>query len=305
MSEPEKPYKIETRSISGRGLIKWKPDKLHRRFWITCQIFRLPRQNFLSKKINPDRSEYAQITFLRDNSVLREERMNFEFQTFVWEQDMTGYIANAMQCWFASISEQIAQVQTALGITVEEGDTIYANTIFDQFDSIKFVVRPDAALRVDFWGLKYDLNCYDPETDEGSPPPPPPPNEPPVPPGTPVVVSPPYRYPDDNDDTIPLPDDEQPEPPPTGGACIKYNVTVSITPLVGDAFPQTFVLFGEFEGAGVGGGGTFVYVRCRGGESSLDPIAPECLDELTDCAVFGSTEPTYLDAIITDIVPFE
>lgn len=303
MAPREEPVKIETRTISNRGLIRWEPSRVYRRFWFNCQVIRLPRLNFLSKKINPDRSEYAQITFLRKGVVLREERLNFSFQTFTWEQDPTGYLANSTQCWFEAISSQIATIQAVLGIPVIEGEPIYANPIFDQFDSVRFVVRPDAAIRVDFWALKYDENCG--YGDEGSPPPPPPPDSTPVPPGTPVQVSPPYRYPDDNNNTQPLPEDELPEPPPQGGACIPYSVTVRVDLIAGGFEEFTVTLFGEFEGAGVSEDGNSVFVRCRGGQDSIDPPAGECLEVLTDCFVFGSsgaTEPSYSFATIVNIV---
>jgi len=307
MAEKEQPLQLEERTISGRGLIKWEPDNAYRRFWLNIQVIRPPSTNFINKNINPDRSDYARITWMRDGMVLREDRLQFEFQSYVWEDDAVGYLVKYLICILGSIQEQITTIQEALSIPVGEGEPIFVVPIQDQFDSIKIVCRPDTAITAQFWGLKYDVAC--PDAEATPQPPPPPPMEPTYPPGTPLEdtdnpVSPPYDEPDDSGDTVPLPGDVDPTPPPVGDPCTLYNVNVTVIPFEGEALNLSFQLFGEIDGAGIGGSGAFVFINARGGPSSIDPPgSEECLPAIVPCAVFGSTEPAYSSVTITEISP--
>lgn len=232
MAEKEVPNLLEERVISNRGLIVWTPDPLYRRFWVQCELIREPQINFVNKKFNPDKSDYANIIFLRENQVIREEVMNFERQTFTFDPDPSGYIAKALLCMYQSITDQLVAIGAAVGVIFGEGEPIFCEPIQDQFDQILFSVRVDGAIGVQLYGLKYDQAC--PEADPQTQPPPPPPDFPNFPPGTPLAdtdapASPPYDPPDDDGNTNPLPDDIAPPPPDPGGeACTKYVVQYSI-----------------------------------------------------------------------------
>lgn len=242
MPPKETPVLLEERVISNRGLIIWTPDATYRRFWVQCELVREPRINFVNKKFNPERSDYANIIFLRENQVIREEVMNFERQTFVFDPDPTGYIAKALHCWFASAYAQLGAIATAVGVTLVPGDPVFCEPIEDQFDQILFSVRVDGALGVQLYGLKYDLAC--PESEQEPQPPPPPPDFPNFPPGTPLAdtdapASPPYSPPNDDGNTNPLPEDvATPPPDPGSGECVKYIVNIRV---FGNFDPNPFV----------------------------------------------------------------
>lgn len=232
MAEKEIPVLLEERVISNRGLIVWTPDPLYRRFWVQCELIREPQINFVNKKFNPERSDYANIIFLRENQVIREEVMNFERQTFTFDPDPSGYIAKALLCMFQSLTDQLVAIGAAVGVIFGDGEPIFCEPIQDQFDQILFSVRVDGAIGVQLYGLKYDQAC--PEADPQTQPPPPPPDFPNFPPGTPladtdVPASPPYDPPDDDGNTNPLPDDVAPPPPePGSGECVKYAVSIRV-----------------------------------------------------------------------------
>lgn len=221
---------IETRVISNRGVLQRVTDDDYRRFHIAVQLIRPPTTNFVSKKWNPDKSEYAKIVFMREGQVLREETFNYEKQLFVWEVDITGYLAKCLTCTLDGITDLLTAIATQVGLVVVPGERIFCVPINDQFDEIRFVVRDDGAIAVKLYGLKYDIQCENAEATLQ--PPPPPPNEPTYPPGTDLKdtntpTSPPYD-PNTNDggNTIPLPDDEaEPEPPPIPD-CTDLTVTV-------------------------------------------------------------------------------
>jgi hypothetical protein len=125
-----------------------------------------------------------------------------------------------------------------------------------------------------------------------------------VPPGTPITnLDPPYQDEDNPDDiTDPFEGDDN-DPFPIGEACVQYTVTIVADQIVGDPFIFEVIVFGEIEGVGVINDGATIYLDCRGGQGSLDPIAPECLPEVTRCSVGGATEPTYTAARIASAIP--
>lgn len=216
MTEKETPILLDERIISNRGLVAWTPDPLYRRFWVQCALIRPPQLNFVNKKFNPDRSDYANIIFLRQGQVIREEVMNYESQTFIFEPDPTGYLAKALHCWFANVNAQLGAIAAAVGVTLVPGEPILCEPIEDQFDQILISVRVDGAIGVNLYGLRYDIAC--PEAEQEPQPPPPPPNFPRFPGGTPLrdtdaPASRPYDPPDDDGNTRPLPEDIAPFTP--------------------------------------------------------------------------------------------
>jgi len=242
MADKEVPVLLDERVISNRGLLAWTPDPLYRRFWIQCELIRPPGLNFVNKKFNPDRSDYANIIFLRQGQVLREEVMNFENQTFIWDVDITGYLAKGIACLYASLSSQLDLIGAALGVVFVPGEPVFSAPIEDQFDQILFSVRVDGAIGVQLYGLRYDIACV--EAENTPQPPPPPPEFPSFPPGTPLrdtdsPASPPYDPPNDDGNTIPLPEDVA--PPEPGVLRVTYNVGAN------GALPGQAPVFLDFE----------------------------------------------------------
>lgn len=216
MSAKEEPVLLEERIISNLGLIVHDPNADIRRFWLQVDVIRFPQLNFVSKKTNPDESDYGRITWMRQGQVLRVDRIRFDTQTYIWDVDASGYIAKFLLCAFQSTFNLLEAIAITVGASVSPGADLFCDPIYDQFDQIKFVVRPDAAIAVKLYALKYDIACTPAEPNPQ--PPPPPPQFPQFPPGTELrdtefPASPPYLPPNDLGDTVPLPEDiATPEP---------------------------------------------------------------------------------------------
>lgn len=251
MADKEQAELLDERIISNRGLIVHTPDEEFRRFWIQLDVIRFPKQNFLNKIWNPDRSDYAKITFLRDGQVLREETMRYEKQTFIWDVDITGYLTKFLVCAYTSLTAQLTEIGAAVGVTFTPGEPIPVVPIQDQFDQILIVVRPDGAIAAQLYGLKYDVACEDAEAEPQ--PPPPPPDFPNYPPGTPLAdtdtpASQPYDPPNDGGNTVPLPEDVVPPPPPIP------DCTILLVNYIADAgggttFNRTKRVYAPYSGA--------------------------------------------------------
>lgn len=216
MIDRKLPVRLEQRTISGRGLIKIPPSKNIRTLYLYLQVVRLPRINFTNSKFNPDKSEYAKITWLRDDFILADEAVNFETELKTWHQDIIGYLTYANVCMYNSLIAYLDYICVRLSIPpLLRTGVIYAEPNQDLPDTIKIVCRDDTAIIADLWKYEYDIAC--PEADSDSPPPPKPPKVDKVPPGTPIGdISPPYDGGNDGGDTVPNPSDETAPPPNPG-----------------------------------------------------------------------------------------
>lgn len=311
MADKEQPQLLDERIISNRGVVLWTPDSRYRRFWLYCQVFRDPQINFVNKNWNPDKSQYANLTWSRGNQIIREDVVHFARQNFVFDVDQTGYLSKYLQCRFADIEDLLINISTALGLTSGEAEAPFCEPIQDQFDRIRIVVRPDAAMAVQLYGLKYDIAC--PQAEQEEQPPPPPPALPPVPPGEPLEdsdnpASPPYDPPSDGGDTVPLPDDDAPSPPPDpeppGQRCVPYRVTLKVygdwgDPDGGTGFERfkifTVDCYGEVELTRVTPG-----TGCR---LSAHGEPPTCTEESAN--VFISQQPENVAYPDPEIVGFD
>lgn len=303
---------LDTRRISGRGVLKVPPAALEYRYYtMFVDLLRRPSNPYGSTDWNPTKALYARMAFRRDEYVVFDDTIDYEKQQFTYVNDISGQTLIAVKCAYEGILQSFVNLVTGLGgtpggvgifVTGVENKIADFKTLALGWDEVLFRCYSDTALLIRFYGANYD-KC-NPEEDEGDNPPPPPPPEPPLPPGTPINnLSTPYD-PDTNDDgnTNPFPSDNTLDLP-FGIECTVYDVSVRVTTFTNELIDLTFRLFGEIDGAGIGGGGAFVFIRCRGGRDSLDPVAPECLEVLTNCAVFGSTEPSYSFVEILDVVP--
>jgi len=283
MADKEEVELLDERVISNRGLIAHVFDEEFRRFWLQLDVIRLPQHNFLSKTWNPDRSDYAKVTFLRQGQVLREETMRYEEQVFIWDVDATGYLAKYLVCAFDDIKFQLGQIGAALGITFSPGEPNFVVPIQDQFDQIRIVVRPDGAIAAKLYGLRYDVSCEDATATPQ--PPPPSPDFPNYPPGTQLKdtdtpASEAYDPPNDDGNTDPLPGDSGVEPPPPIAGCVNVTIRVSYTQRLanGDIISATRNYNGKaevtdvFAGNFVSGGSDIFVVDRLGGSNTCRAV---------------------------------
>jgi len=303
---------LDTRRVSGKGVLKVPPAAFRYRYYtMFIDLLREPSNPYGSLDWNPIRALYARMAFRRDEYVLFDELIQYKKQQFTYVNDSSGQTLIAVKCAYEGILQSFVNLVTGLGgtpggvgifVTGVENKIEDFKTLDLGWDEVLFKCYSDTALLIRFYGTDYD-RCNPDEDDRDRPPPPPPP-PPPLPPGSPIGdLSPPYD-PDTSDDgnTAPFEGDETSEFP-FGESCQEYDVEILITTFASETITGTYRLFGVIDGAGIGGDGAFVYIWAQGGRDSIDPAAPECLSEIVQCAVFGSTEPTYSAVEILSITP--
>lgn len=253
---------LETRVISGKGLVKLDPSsydyKKAKIITVYATVVRRATNEYLNFAYNPPRSRYATLVYLRDGYVLKEVPMEFGYQAMDWYPEMSAQTLLAVECAYDGILTSFANLGTALGLTVtgvvdQIKDWTWTNLFFDQ---IKVVCYADTAIRIVVESKLYDL-CTDQVGKEAEPPPPPPPSPPPVAPGTPlqdtdIPLSEPYEGEDDNGDTVPHPIDVVPEPPefPQGERCVAYRVNYYVNSNTGGNLDGYQDHYGEIEFVG-------------------------------------------------------
>lgn len=286
---------IQTRNISGKGMLRLPSDSKKRRMGILyASVLRPPTSPYYNLNYSPKRSRYAYLTFLRNDYVIADGSIEYEQQSFDVVTDLTGQNLIALKCAYKGILQTFQNFAQAQNLFLESiTDTIKDYEYLDlAWDEVRVTCYADTALQLQLYALPFD-KCDD-ESDKPKRPPKPPPPPAPVPPGTPLDgLDPPYEDEENPDNfTEPYPGDDN-NPFPFGEECTQYDITLRVIPFVGDPIVLTFRMFGEVEGVGIGGGGSFVYILCRGGRDSIVPPAGACLAEVTECGVFGSSEPTY------------
>lgn len=280
MPDKQIPYRAETRTISGRGLFVIEPSKKVRRLFLYMTVVRLPKINFTSSKWNPDKSEYAKITWSRRDYILREDVLEWENQLFTWEQDSVAYAAYAHVCMYNSLIAYMDYLASGVGLQpLVRSGLIYMEPLQDLPDKIRIVCRGDTAIVADLWRYDYDLAC--PEADTESPPPPDPTPPEKVPTGFPIGdISPPYEMPDDGGDTVPNPSDETapPEPDGEGVPCSIVTVNFEYLRLDGQTVQTSTTIFAPYYGIRVARTGTV-------GNNYGETIAIMCaIQNPNDCA---------------------
>lgn len=228
---PEAFRLLERRNISGRGLFILPYDKSVRHYWLFLNVVRLPSNNSLSSKFNPDKSDYAKITWNRASYVLKDESLSYEHQRFDWAVDRTGYLASYLVCAFKEVTsylDYLAPFIPAPPLPTDPTERLYCEPLHDYPDTIKIVCRANTAIVASLYYLKYDVGC--PEA-EPTPKDPPSPSFPPShPPGEPFNNDPPYDGDNDDGDSIPYQGDtNEPPPPPDPGpdSCVAYNIALT------------------------------------------------------------------------------
>ncbi len=218
---------LEERLISGRGLFRIPANDAYRHFYLYINVVRIPRVNWTSSKWNPDRSEYAKITWVRDKYVLREDALNYENQLFEYSPDPSNanYINQGMVCLYEQIIGYLDYLAPFIPAPpLAEGAPIPIEPLKNTPDEIKIVCRESTAINCKLYYLEYEEACGSATSTPKEPPDPEP--EPQQPEFAPIGdITPPYQEPNDDGDTVPYQGDENPPPPPTSGT---WNLTVTI-----------------------------------------------------------------------------
>lgn len=300
------PVLLQERLISGKGILRLPATARKVRYFILyLDVIRRPRNEYLSFEWNPTQSLYARFSYLRNNYVVANDYMRYQRELRTQITDISGQNLRAVKCAYRGTLQSFANLATGLGLVVTEvTDKIQDfESLFLNWDELRFVCYADTAIQARLFGLNYD-NC-DPDLDDTQDPPPPPPPREPVPPGTPIPEID-DAFDGDNDDgnTVPFPGDSEPPDLPFGDDCVLYRVTIAWVNLDGRTGEGTFTLFGPIDEPGVSSDQRALFILARGGPDSIDPPAGlGCVPVVTQCFVVGSTDPDFLSVQLINIVP--
>lgn len=208
---------IQTRTISGKGVLKIPVDKKkNRAFTLSSTVIRPPKNSYQNFNYNPPRAKFGFLTFLREGYVISQTSIEYKKQSFDGVNDFSGQTLLALKCVNNAILQSIYNLSVALAATPGGAGLTpisFTNVIAEyenlrlSWDECRLVCYADTAIELKLYRLKYDV-CNNDFDDDQPPPPPPPPDTPEVPPGTDIEVDPPYDS-DTSDDgnTEPYPDD--------------------------------------------------------------------------------------------------
>ncbi len=207
---------IESRTISGKGVLKIPADKKKNRAFILCaDVVRPPKNSYGNFNYNPVRGKYGFLTFLRGGYVINSTSVDYKKQAYDGVNDSSGQTLIAIKCMYRGIMDMFDRLENALvlpPLTTEDLIKEYENLRLS-WDECRLVCYADTVLQLRLFRIKYDV-CVAEIDDDSAPPPPPPPRTP-VDPGTPIDdLDPPYDD-DTNDDgnTQPFPGDAFPDAP--------------------------------------------------------------------------------------------
>jgi hypothetical protein len=209
---------VETRFISGLGVLEIPTDGDWRAFRLWVDVIRPPDPDFFNGKWNPERSEYAKVTWMADSYVWREDVIRYEKTVLdYFPVEPAAYLAPWLACVFEALDSKLCQILQGGGWgTCVPGDIFYIEPVAYPVIFIRFSCREETALQLRLYGLKFDVPCVggtpSPKLNQDIPPP-----IPSLSPDTPLEVSPPYSPPSDDGNSIPYEGDNFPPPPP--GAC--------------------------------------------------------------------------------------
>lgn len=206
---------VDSRLVSGKGLLLYPPESRNRYLILYLDLVRPPSSPYYNANYNPPRSRYATLTFMRDGYVMEEVAMEFPKQIYTYVNDITGQNLRAIKCSYVAVMAQINNLATALEVslpTIPDQIRNYESLRLN-WDECRIVCYADTAISAKLYSLAHDV-C-NPIYERDHPPAPPPDVPAPVPSGTPLQISEPYvPGTDDNGRTVPNPLDQPPEPPP-------------------------------------------------------------------------------------------
>lgn len=277
---------IQTRTVSGKGVLKLPEDKKKIRAYILySNVVRFPVNKYVNKNWNPSRSRYAQLSFLYQGYVIDTHSVEFDGQAYSGINDISGQTLIAVKCAYAGMLESISKLSAIIiaadPVLLAAGTQVVSITdlIKDyenlrlSWDEIRIQCYADTALQFKLYSLKY--GTCDPEKDKDKPPPPPPPPPPKTPPGQPLTVSDPYTSNNDDTNTEPYPLDKPESALPKGGDCERMKVTAFLKCIYEpNSHNSEQIVFGPVYGVRVNftsdnPNATHQYqIDCRGGENA-------------------------------------
>jgi hypothetical protein len=281
---------ISRRSISGKGLLKLpEANKNWRRFHLVGNVLRLPISQRIDKEFNPQKTYYATLVFLRDDNVIRSEKMEFDHQAWDFYPPYDGQLQIALKCAYQGILESFVNLGLSLGvppISLDNGIKDYTELV-DIWDEVRIVCYSSSAIELILYAEDFKT-CND-DFKKPSPPP----GKPPVPPPPPLppLIPPPADHPEigykppaigdlslpydpatnDNGNTAPYAGDEAvpPDPPTQGLPCgrylVKYEYDVSFNDNPAGTLEQQATVFGKIGAFSIVIGATSrVFLECQG-----------------------------------------
>lgn len=213
---------IQSRTISGKGVLKLPVDKKkNRAFVLYCDLVRPPKSPYLNLNYNPPRSRYGTISFMREEYVISTANIDYKRQAFDGVNDISGQTLIALKCANNAILQSIYNLSVALAATPGGAGLTpisFVNVIKDyenlrlSWDECRLVCYADTVLQLRLFRIKYDTCNAD--FDKDKPPSPPPPPRASVPAGQPIDdISPPYSAGNnDNGNTAPYNGDSPASP---------------------------------------------------------------------------------------------
>ena len=208
---------IETRLISGTGLLRIPNDKQDRRLYtLFAQVIRPPRSPYLNMKSNPPEGFYAKITCINNSFVYKIFSHDFETQAWEFIPDISGQTLIAIKCAYDGLLTTFQNLGYALQtppITATNTISTYKNLKLP-FTEFRIKCYANTAIQFTLKAIPFD-SC-----ESSKQPPQDTPSSPAitaqVPFDTPLDISPPYT----NDSITDKADiDDQFVPPPLGENC--------------------------------------------------------------------------------------
>ena len=281
------------RYLSGRGTYRFPIPNLKniRCLSIYTQVVRPPQNEYLNRKVAPNRGFYGYLNFLKDDYVIKSYEVQYPLQRFDWYNDVTGVIQTMLPCINQEILQSIANLGLALGqipVSIQNETQTWLIPHFTP-DLLQFSFYSSTAMQISVKALKYD-DCEElPDEPPREPPPPPPPRDR-VPRDDPQEVD--ERYPeDDGDEYQRFPLDEPPPPEPPPRTCIRVKVRVRVFYSNNYDEATNVFCYGDVGDVKVAPGGISIALYCYGlytgsGAQNL------CTDE-PEYATFQGTGGSY------------
>lgn len=304
MPTSEQFVEIEDRLISGLGILQIPTDPKWRYFRIYVNVVRDPSPDYRNNKWNPNRGEFAKMTWVSQEYVYKEHVLNYEKEVFeLPAEECAGFVTSPLSCLFQAVFAYLEVITVLVGGTVIPPDIPVPFEAVQLLPTqIQFACRDGCALQVVLQGVEQDVACPEgePSPKEGDKPP----NElPKVPPGESIGVSPPYDPPNDDGNTEPFPGDEEDngEEFPVGSECQLVTVTFIWETQI-DPPGNTVVVevFGEVTDVflDVLGNNTRVICSCRG-----IPNLEFCKPQVEDSLLISIQNDLFLNYELVSVVP--
>lgn len=211
------PFLIETRRISGTGIIILSPNNTKlRRYTLFADIIRKPFTPYLNRRYEPPQTFYGYLSLVKDGYLTQTLSLQYDSQKWTFDADISGQNLVAIKCEYLGILQSFANLGTALGLTVTSVQNTIANYQYLPLPWDRIICKcvGDCAIQLSLFGLEYEA-CVEQYRDP-SPNPIPPLKPASVRPRTPTNISPPYAG---DTTTQKAPIDETYTPLPVGVAC--------------------------------------------------------------------------------------